>query len=129
MINAKAHLMGYLGEDAKPVTKDGKNFTVLKVATNDSYPVKEGEITKWKKKETVWHDVLVFNPSASRFANELKKGDKVEVSGPISYRNFKDEKGFNRPQATIIGDLISKIEYAKKETKKIVEEVVESLTT
>lgn len=130
MINNKVQLTGYLGEDAKPVAKDGKRYVVLNVATNDSYLVKQGEETKWLEKEAVWHDVFVFKPSAIKTASALKKGQKIELAGSISYKLFTDEKGHKRKQAIIVGQFIDKIDYKKQDklfTQKIVDEVAESL--
>lgn len=115
--NNKVELNGFLGSDPKTITKDGKNFIVLNVATTDSYPVaneKTGEIT-WKDKETVWHDVIVFRATTAQFAKELRKGDKVEISGTLSYRPFEDTEGNTRKQATVIGTYIEKIAYNKQE--------------
>ncbi len=115
--NNKVELNGFLGSDPKTINKDGKNFIILNVATTDSYPVadeKTGEII-WKDKETVWHDVLIFRSTTAQFAKELKKGDKVELSGTLSYRPFKDAEGFTRKQATIVGTFIEKIAYNKQE--------------
>ncbi len=132
--NNKVELHGFLGSDPKMVTKDGKNFIVLNLATTDSYPVadeKTGEIT-WKDKETVWHDVLIFRTTTAQFAKELKKGDRVEVSGTLSYRPFKDANDYTRKQATIVGTYIEKIAYNKQEElllksiSEVVEETVKS---
>lgn len=115
-INNKIELNGYLGQDAKSITKDGKSFIALRVATTDSYPElneKTGEIT-WKDKGTIWHDVLVFRPQACHFAKDLKKGDAVEVNGGIAYKAFKDEQGNTRRQASIIATYVEKIEYLKQ---------------
>lgn len=115
-INNKIELNGYLGQDAKSINKDGKNFIALRVATTDSYPEvneKTGEI-KWTDKDTIWHDVLVFRPQACHFAKDLKKGDAVEITGGIAYKVFKDEKGITRKQASIIATYVEKIEYHKQ---------------
>jgi len=129
--NNKVQLSGFLGQEPKPITKGDKIFTILQVATTDSYPIKQGEETRWEDKETVWHDVFVFRPSASKFANELKKGDKVEISGSISYQIFKDEKGYNRKQAAIIASFVEKLNHSKQEqlfSKELVEELAKKMT-
>ncbi len=107
--NNMVQLSGYLGQEPKVIIKESKSFTVLQVATNDNYPTKEGSETKWIEKETAWHDVLVFRPAAAKFASALKKGDRVELSGSISYRVFKDEKGRNRKQAAIVANFVEKV--------------------
>lgn len=115
-INCKVELSGYLGQDPKTITKNGKSFIALRIATNDSYPVKDdkGE-TKWKDKETIWHDVLVFRSGAAHIARDLKKGDAVDISGSISYKPLKDEKGYTVRQATIVANFIEKVAYNRQD--------------
>lgn len=116
--NNKIELSGFLGSDPKTVTKDGNNFTILNIATTDSYPVTNentGEIT-WKDKETIWHDVLIFRATTAQFAKELKKGDRVEVTGSLNYKTIKDENGYKRKQAAIIATYVEKIAYNKQES-------------
>ncbi len=110
--NCKIELNGNLGEDAKIIEKDGKSFVALRVATTDSYPKTEGENTVWvNSNTTLWHDVLVFNPNAVTVAQELKKGERVEIIGSLSYRPFKDENGYTKHQASVIGNFIRKVEF------------------
>jgi single stranded DNA-binding protein len=116
-VNCKIELNGFLGADPKTITKSGKTFLALRVATTDSYPVKDentGE-TKWKDREPVWHDILVFRPQAAHFARDLKKGDAVLVSGSIAYKPFKDEKGYTKRQASIIANYLEKVEYSRQD--------------
>lgn len=116
-INCKVELNGFLGNDPKIVTNNGKSFVVLNVATTDSYPTKDektGEV-KWKDKEAVWHDVLAFRPQTAHFARDLKKGDAVSISGILAYKPFKDEKGYTKRQANIIATYIEKIEYNRQD--------------
>ena len=114
-INNRVELHGHLGADPKTIGKDDKTFLVLRVATTDSYPVGKGEDVKWKDRETVWHDVLVFRPATAHFARDLKKGDRVQITGSISYRPFKDAEGYTRRQANIVASFIEKIHYEKQE--------------
>ena len=117
--NCKIQLNGNLGQDPKQLESNGKQFISLRVATRDSYPKKEGEKTIWvDSKETLWHDVLVFSPKGIEIASELKKGDLVEISGSLSYRTFKDEEGYNKQQASVIGNFIKKIEFNKDESSE-----------
>lgn len=116
-INCKIELNGYLGADPKSITKNGKTFIALRIATTDTYPVKDektGE-TKWKDKETVWHDVLVFRPNAAHFARDLKKGDAVTITGSLGYKTFKDERGTAKRQASIVANYIEKVEYNRQD--------------
>lgn len=115
--NCKIELNGFLGADPKSISKNGKTFIALRIATTDSYPVKDektGEM-KWKDKESIWHDVLFFRPNAAHFARDLKKGDAVTIAGSLGYKPFKDENGNTKHQASIIANFIEKIEYAKQD--------------
>lgn len=127
--NCKIELNGYLGADPKSISKNGKTFIALRVATTDTYPVndeKTGEV-KWKDKETVWHDVLVFRPQAAHFARDLKKGDAVQISGSLAYKPFKDENGQTKYQASIIATFIERIEFPRQDELSF-EEIQEDFT-
>ena len=116
-INCKIELNGFLGSDPKIIEKDSKIFIALRIATTDSYPLvdeKTGEV-KWKDKESVWHDVLVFRPQAAHFARDLKKGNAVTISGTLDYKTFKDEQGKSRRQASIVANFIEKVEYHRQD--------------
>lgn len=106
--NCKVELNGVLGNDPKVIEKDGKTFVVLRIATTDSYPVKDGEVTTWKDKESLWHDVLVFRPAATIVAKTLKKSDVVEINGTLSYRPFADEEGYTKYETSVIADFLKK---------------------
>lgn len=116
-INCKIELNGFLGSDPKVVNHNGKSFVVLSVATTDSYPVKDEKTgsLKWKDKETVWHDVLVFRAQAAHFARDLKKGDAVTITGGLAYKPFKDEQGYAKRQASIVTSFIEKVEYQRQD--------------
>ena len=125
--NCKIELSGFLGSDPKTQNHNGKSFVVLNVATTDSYPTKDeknGEI-KWKDKETVWHDVLVFRAQAAHFARDLKKGDAVYITGGLAYKSFKDEKGYSKRQASIIANFVEKVEFPRQDELSF-EEVAEA---
>lgn len=128
--NNKVQLSGFLGQEPRAINKETKQFAALQVATNDNYPVKAGGEPKWEEKETVWHDVLVFRPAVVKFANDLKKGDRVAISGSISYKLFKDQQGFNRKQATIIANTITKLGSPGQDKliQTEIDEIVEKLT-
>ncbi|HAK77560.1 MAG TPA: hypothetical protein DCM71_11765, partial [Runella sp.] len=87
----------------KLIEQEGKKFVALSIATTDSYKDDAGQ---WHDKETIWHNVLVFRPVAIQFAEKLKKGDKVELIGSLSYKPFKDENGNTHNQAVIIAGFV-----------------------
>ena len=125
--NCKIELNGVLGQDAKIIEKDGKTFVALRLATTDSYPIKDGENTIWKEKETLWHDVLVFRPYTVAIAKELKKRDIVEITGSLAYRPFKDENGHTKYEASIVAGFIRKVDIDSSEepSEAEISEVVE----
>lgn len=125
MVDNFVQLTGFLGEDAKSIAKDGKNYAVLSLATQDSYAIQEGDKTTWKDKQVEWHDVFVFRPAAVKAACELKRGEKVTVSGSISYKLFRDEKGYNRKQAFIHGNFIERADFHNKERAALANMVTE----
>lgn len=54
---------------------------------------------------TEWHRVCVFKPALrDTVLNYLKKGQRVYVSGKISYGEFKDEDGATRSSTSVIAD-------------------------
>lgn len=129
-LNATLRLTGFLGEDAKRVSKDGKNYTILSVATTDSYPTDKNDEIVWIEKEAVWHSVFVFKPATKAFASELKKGNKVNIKAALSYEDFKDSEGFNRKHALIEGLYIETINYNKQErlfSEEIIGQVANSM--
>jgi single-strand DNA-binding protein len=115
MPNNRVELLGHLGADPKKIEKDGKNFIAFSIATADSYPVKDGEEITWKERGTVWHNVLIFKPVTMNFARDLKKGDRVQLTGELSYRDFEAKDGYKHKEAVIIGTYVEKMHYEKQE--------------
>lgn len=103
-------LIGNLGEDPKIINKDGQEFTVLSLCTTDSY--KDGE--EWKDKEPVWHKVLVFGRVAQEYAKAQKKGNRVKITGTLSYRKLKGANGYDIREATIVARQIELAPLAKR---------------
>jgi single-strand DNA-binding protein len=110
--NCKIELKGNLGKDAKTVKTEKSEFVTLSVATTDSYKDKNGD---WQNKETLWHDVIVFNPNAVRIAKELRKGDKISLQGTLSYKQVESKEGYTILQASIIAYLLEKVSQPAKE--------------
>jgi single stranded DNA-binding protein len=84
-------LIGFLGKDPekRQVRGNGTNFTVLSVATQQSWKDSNDE---WQSK-TEWHRVVVFNRLAESIANTLHKGDHVLVDGQLVSSKFRGENG------------------------------------
>ena len=113
--NNRVELLGHLGSDPKVIKTDSKSFISFSIATADAYPVKNGEETVWKERGTVWHDVLIFKPVTMNFTRDLKKGDRVELTGELSYREIDGADGYKHKEAVIIGTHVEKVQYEKQE--------------
>ncbi len=79
-------LTGNMGSEAKIIETAEKPFATFSLATTGSY---KDENDEWQQKETIWHNILVFNPRVIEQVKNLKKGSRLEISGSISYRSFE----------------------------------------
>jgi single-strand DNA-binding protein len=110
--NNRVELEGNLGKDPRIIEKEGKQFAALSIATTDSYKDDNGQ---WHNRETIWHNVLIFRPTAMNFSKTFKKGDRVRVVGSISYRAHEKADGFKVMEAVIIGSFIEWAELTAKD--------------
>ena len=84
-------LIGFLGKDPekRQVRGNGANFTVLSVATQQSWKDSNDE---WQSK-TEWHRVVAFNRLGESIADALDKGDHVLVDGMLVSSKYERENG------------------------------------
>ena len=84
-------LIGFLGKDPekRQVRGNGANFTVLSVATQQSWKDSNDE---WQSK-TEWHRVVAFNRLGESIADTLHKGDHVLVDGQLGSSKYERENG------------------------------------
>src|SRR6202789_3245527 len=84
-------LIGSLGKDPekRQVRANGSNFTVLSVATQQSWKDANDE---WQSK-TEWHRVVAFNRRGEAPADSLHKGDHVLVDGLLVSSKYERENG------------------------------------
>ena len=84
-------LIGFLGKDPekRQVRGNGANFTVLSVATQQSWKDANEE---WQSK-TEWHRVVAFNRLGDSIAGSLHKGDHVLVDGLLISSKYERENG------------------------------------
>jgi len=84
-------LIGFLGKDPekRQVRGNGANFTVLSVATQQSWKDANEE---WQSK-TEWHRVVAFNRLGESIADSFHKGDHVLVDGLLVSSNYERENG------------------------------------
>ncbi len=95
-LNNKVTLVGNLGSDAELIKTEKSEFVSLSLCTQDSYKKEE----EWIKKKPEWHKVTVFNKNIIPFAKRLKKGERVEVEGELTYVD-KEREGVSYKEARI----------------------------
>jgi single-strand DNA-binding protein len=84
-------LIGFLGKDPekRQVRGNGANFTVLSVATQQSWKDSNDE---WQSK-TEWHRVVAFNRLGESIADAFHEGDHVLVDGQLVSSKYERENG------------------------------------
>lgn len=113
--NNTVKLIGNMGSEARLIENEGKLFAAFSLATTDSY---KDDKEQWHDQETIWHDILVFNPRVVEQVKALKKGTRLEVAGSLSYRPFEtaseDGKPIKKKEASIIGHKLELRPLVKK---------------
>ncbi|MEL6717324.1 MAG: single-stranded DNA-binding protein [Bacteroidota bacterium] len=113
--NNTAIITGNMGSEAKIIENNGKTFASLSIASTDSY---QNEQEEWVKRESVWHDVLVFNPRLIEQIKAFKKGTRLKITGTISYRPFEvtlaDGRVVKKKEASILAGKIELATLTKK---------------
>lgn len=80
MVN-EVQLIGNAGRDAELKTSSsGAQYATFSLATSERFKGHDGE---WRE-DTEWHKIKVIGKSADRIARQVRKGDKVYVSGKIT---------------------------------------------
>lgn len=91
-------LIGRLGKTPEmSYSQGGKAVTKFSIATDDGY----GD-----KKETTWHNVVVFDKAAEACAQYLDKGSLVAVVGRQSHRKYDDKDGNTRYFAEVVANRV-----------------------
>ena len=105
--NNEVKLIGNMGAEARINKKGGKLMAAFPLATQDSYRDDDGN---WVKKDPVWHNILVFRPVNVQKVKSLKKGTRIKLTGPLSYRDFKviisEGTEVIKKEASVIADTI-----------------------
>jgi len=124
-INNTIELIGNMNKSGvRIIETEESKFAVLSLATTDSY--KDEKTDEWHNKETIWHDLIVFNPSIIEVLKGLNTKARIKIIGTLSYRTFPDEieveeegkqttKVINKKEASVI---VRKVEQAPLTKKK-----------
>ena len=97
----KVELIGFAGMNAEvKEIKKGMKIARFSLATSEGYKNKTGE---WVN-TTTWHNIVLWNDSAEKAAESVKKGSRVSLTGKISYRNYENKAGEKRNIVEIIAN-------------------------
>ncbi|HZQ53048.1 MAG TPA: single-stranded DNA-binding protein [Bryobacteraceae bacterium] len=80
-------LIGYLGRDAEIKQANNSNFTLLSVATSESWKSKE---TGERQSRTEWHSVICAG-KLGEYAVTLQKGAFVQIEGALRSKPYQVE--------------------------------------
>ena len=90
-------LKGFLGRAAETKHSGTNPIIVLSLATKSSY--KDKEKGEWISR-TEWHRIVCFAKTAE-YAQGLKKGDYVEVTGMLRSSQYESEVSVGKKKATV----------------------------
>lgn len=94
-------LIGRVGRDPEKKGTSDHPITVFSMATHTNYRYESGEFMQ----RTEWHRVVCFKPGLREIVlNYLKKGQRVFVTGRITYGEIKTEDGQVRNTTAIAAD-------------------------
>lgn len=94
-------MLGRVGADPQKRGTNEHPVVVFSLATHSNYRYDTGEFMQ----KTEWHRVSVFRPNLREMVlNFLKKGQRVHVSGKLTYGEIKSEDGSLKTAASIIAD-------------------------
>jgi len=93
--------LGRLGNDPEVKQTQGGLLASMSLATSESWTDKQsGE----KKENTQWTRVVMFDKKAELAQKFLKKGNEVLVTGKLTTRKWKDDKGFEKSVTEVVAD-------------------------
>lgn len=95
----EVRLIGRLGDAPKSFSENGTTKVAgCSLATNKVYTDKSGN----KVEQTEWHQLVFFGYNAENAQKYLEKGDKVHVSGEITYKKYVGKDGIERINTQIV---------------------------
>lgn len=93
--------MGRVGADPQRKGSEQHPVVVFSLATHTNYRYESGEFLQ----RTEWHRVVCFKPGLREtILNYLKKGQRVHVTGRITYGEIKSEDGTTKNTTAIAAD-------------------------
>ena len=109
----RAILIGNLGANPElKYTPAGKAVCELRLATNESWKDKSGQL----QKHTEWHRVIVWDKIAENCSQHLTKGRQIYVEGKITTRKWQDKHGQDRYTTEIVAHQVVFLGGERSET-------------
>lgn len=97
-------LLGNLARDPEiKYTSEGLAITDLRVAVNRKWKNREGN----DMENVEFFNVTTWNKLAENCANDLKKGDRIMVSGRLNHRSFETKDGKKINIMNVIADVVA----------------------
>ncbi|MCL4376911.1 MAG: single-stranded DNA-binding protein [Actinobacteria bacterium] len=97
-------LLGNLARDPEiKYTSEGLAITDLRVAVNRKWKNREGN----DMENVEFFNITAWNKLAENCANDLKKGDRIMVSGRLNHRSFETKDGKKINIMNVIADVVA----------------------
>jgi len=94
-------LLGRAGQDPQIRGTPENTVVVFPLATSYTLKTRDGNYVQ----KTEWHRISIFRPVLKDVVNQhVKKGDRIHVSGSISYGQYRDKNDVQQRAASIIAD-------------------------
>lgn len=92
-------IIGNVGQDPDSKTlESGTHLATFSVATSKTYKKQDGE----KETVTQWHKVVAWRKIAEIITKYVKKGNRIMVTGEMTYRSYENEAGLKVYVAEIV---------------------------
>jgi single-strand DNA-binding protein len=92
-------LIGFVGQDSElKGSQNSKELVRFDVATKASW--KNRDSGEYDDSRSEWHRIVVWG-SLTKFAQTLKKGEHVYVSGELRYRHYEKAVGEGKKTVTM----------------------------
>lgn len=103
-------LLGRVGGEPQKKGSAEHPVVIFSLATHSNYRYESGDF----QQRVEWHRICVFKPALrDTVQNYLKKGQRVYVSGRVTYGEVKSEDGTPRPTTAIVADDVIFFQTAK----------------
>lgn len=96
-------LLGRVGADPQKRGTEQHPVVIFSLATHINFRNEREKGTLTQKTE--WHRICIFKPGLrDSIYNNLQKGQRVHVTGKLTYGEIQDSQGQTRPTASIVAD-------------------------